>query len=232
MGLNLTQPSISEGPKSIVVLASGNCASYHFAITALKLQQHFVPSGCYYVVSLSCFLQTKSGADIWHKDPSSSPNSEWVRLEEMENHTRFSALNQRQVAVPHFCCEVQRRQTTPNVLFEELDFCLHVTTYTPLRSSLSSAKVFFRLYLVFNIQCHSNPTTWLSWHNRSMFLRNPKQPQSFFLLCRRPWSTSNFLFFLKLVSNTAMISEWNLLYMSDQKVKSRVGGKLHYSHTE
>lgn len=65
---------------------------------------------------------------------------------------------QRQVAV-HFCCEMQRRQTTPNVLFEELDFCFHVTTCAPLCSSLSSAEVFLGIYLVFNIQCHCNPTT-------------------------------------------------------------------------
>lgn len=93
--------------------------------------------------------------------------------------------------------------------------------------------VFLGLYLLFNIHCHCNPTTWLSWHNKSMFLRNPKQPQSFFLpLCQRPWSTSCFLFFLKLVSNTAMMSEWNLLYMSDQKVKSRIGGKQNYPHIQ
>lgn len=80
------------------------------------------------------------------------------------------------------------------------------------------------LNLVFNIQCHCNPTTWLCWHDKSVFLRNPKQPQSFFSpLCQRPWSTSSFLFFLKLESNTATISEWNLWYMSDQKVTSSVG---------
>lgn len=38
------------------------------------------------------------------------------------------------------------------------------------------------LNLVCNIQCHCNPTTWLCWHDKSVFLRNPKQPQSFISL--------------------------------------------------
>ena len=117
---------------------------------------------------------------------------------------------------------MQRRRTTPNVLFE--DFCFRVTTYTPLCSSLSYAKVFLGLHLVFNIQCHCNPTTWLTQHDNSVFVRNPQKPQSLFSLCQRTWSTSSFLFFLKLLSNTAMISELNLLYVSHQKGKSRAGG--------
>lgn len=87
------------------------------------------------------------------------------------------------------------------------------------------------LNLVFNIQCHCNPTTWLGWHDKSAFLRNPKQPQSFFSpLCQRPWSSSSFLFLLK--AGIKHCNDLGMKFVVHVRSKRATLGETNYAHMQ
>lgn len=100
-----------------------------------------------------------------------------------------------------------------------------MTAYTPLRSPLSSAKVFLGYwiwYLIFSVTVI--PQLDFAGTTNQFFSEIQNNLKAFFPLYVKDLDQrQRFLFFSKLESNTATISEWNLSYMSDQKVTSSVG---------
>lgn len=120
--------------------------------------------------------------DIWDKDPSQLNRSEcfWRRWKTTQD---FLCWGMEAGDSPWLLLQNAEETTHSKCTFLRIWFSFPCDCLHSLMLSFIFCWSFLRiLNLVFNIQCHCNPSTWLCWHDKSVFLRNPKQPQSFFSL--------------------------------------------------